>query len=62
MNWYRHPCSSCVHTFFTFVLFTGSVNSLISNGATVAPTKSGSHVIFCLQLLSKTLTCTLHLS
>ena len=26
------------------------------------PTKSGSDVIFCLQVLSKTLTCTLHLS
>ena len=30
--------------------------------ATVVPTKSDSDVIFCLQLLSKTLTCTLHLS
>ena len=29
---------------------------------TVVPTKSDSDVIFCLQLLSKTLTCTLHLS
>ena len=29
---------------------------------TVVPTKSDSSVIFCLQLLSKTLTCTLHLS
>ena len=28
---------------------------------TVAPTKSDSDFIFCLQLLSKTLTCTLHL-
>ena len=30
--------------------------------ATVVPTKNDSDVIFCLQLLSKTLTCTLHLS
>ena len=30
--------------------------------ATVVPTKSDSDVIFCLHLLSKTLTCTLHWS
>ena len=30
--------------------------------AIVVPNKSDSDVIFCLQLLSKTLTCTLHLS
>ena len=30
--------------------------------ATVVPTKSDCDVIFCLQLLSKTLTCILHLS
>ena len=29
---------------------------------TVVPTNSGSDEMFCLQLLSKTLTCTLHLS
>ena len=29
---------------------------------TVGPTKSGSDVIFCLELLSKTQTCTLHFS
>ena len=34
---------------------------LIIHG-TVLPTKSDSDVILCLQLLSKTLTCTLHLS
>ena len=28
----------------------------------VVPTKSDSDVVFCLQLLSKTLTCSLHLS
>ena len=33
-----------------------------SRGTTVLPTKSDSDVIFCLQLLSKTLTRTLHLS
>ena len=31
-------------------------------GTTVLPAKSDSDVIFCLQLLSKILTCTLHLS
>ena len=30
--------------------------------ATIVPTMSDSDVILCLQLLSKTLTCTLHLS
>ena len=29
---------------------------------TVVPTKSDNNVILCLQLLSKTLTCTLHFS
>ena len=29
--------------------------------STVLPAKSDSDVVFCLQLLSKTLTCTLHL-
>ena len=38
----------------------GSVSK--KNVATVVPTKSDSDVILCLQLLSKTLTCTLHLS
>ena len=37
------------------------LNALIA-GITVVPTKSDSDVILCLQLLSKTLTCTLHLS
>ena len=32
------------------------------NTCTVMPTKSDSDVILCLQLLSKTLACTLHLS
>ena len=32
-----------------------------SHPSTVVPTKSDSDVIFCLQLLSKILTCTLHL-
>ena len=31
------------------------------NTCTVVPTKSDSDVIFCLQFLSKTLNCTLHL-
>ena len=34
----------------------------LSSLVTVVPTKSDSDVIFCLKLLSKTLTCTLHLS
>ena len=29
---------------------------------TIVPTKNDSDVVLCLQLLSKTLTCTLHLS
>ena len=33
----------------------------ISMGTTVVPTKSDSDVVFCLQLLSKTSTCTPHL-
>ena len=32
------------------------------NTCTVVPTKSDSDVVFCLHLLSKTLTCTLHFS
>ena len=36
--------------------------TLIGSVAAVVPTKSDSDVIFCLQSLSKTLTCTLHLS
>ena len=32
------------------------------NPITVVPTKRDSDLIFCLQLLNKTLTCTLHLS
>ena len=34
----------------------------ITKDSTVLPVKSDSDVIFCLHLLSKTLTCTLHLS
>ena len=34
----------------------------IKDICTVVPTKSDSGVMFCLQLLSKTLTCTLHLN
>ena len=35
---------------------------IMSTDTTVLPAKSDSDVVFCLQLLSKTLTCTLHLS
>ena len=35
-------------------------NSQFTLYCTVVPTKSGSHVIVCLQLLSETITCTLH--
>ena len=38
------------------------VHSMKSKIATVLPTKSDSNVILCLQLLSKILTCTPHLS
>ena len=34
----------------------------ITVSATVVPTKSDSDVTYCLQLSSKTLTCTIHLS
>ena len=33
----------------------------IYSSSTVLPAKSDSDIVFCLQLLSKTLTCTLHL-
>ena len=49
---------------FVFGTFCGVVlGALLGNKrvGTVVPTKSDSDVIFCLQLLSKTLTCTLHL-
>ena len=48
-----HNNSSCYDSDvqFTFML-----------SFTVVPTKSDSDVMFCLQLLSKTLTCSLHLS
>ena len=36
--------------------------TLANSVITVVPTKSDSDVIFCLQLLGKTLACTLHLS
>ena len=34
----------------------------VVNVATILPAKSDSDVVFCLQLLSKTLTFTIHLS
>ena len=47
------------------ILHSWSYNLYISikrkHSCTVVPTKSDSDVIFCLQLLSKTLTCALHL-
>ena len=44
----------------------GFVSSVYGNGLTmiqptVVPTKSDNDIIFCLQLLIKTITCTLHL-
>ena len=41
--------------------FYGNVSKK-SESLTAVPTKSDSDVLLCLQLLSKTLTCTLHLS
>ena len=38
------------------------IKTIKSYEITVVPTKSGSDVIVCSQLLSKKLTCTLHLS
>ena len=46
----------------SFVIVHNYVIILVNKQITVVPTKSDSDVIFCLQLLSKTLTCTLHLS
>ena len=43
---------------FEYILRRISSNS----SCTVVPTKSDSDVIFCLQLFSRTLTCTFHLS
>ena len=45
----------------TFWLKT-KISGKHQNKPTVVPTKSDSDVILCLQLLSKTLTCTCHLS
>ena len=36
--------------------------TMAGDTCTVLPAKSDSDVVFCLQLLSKTLTCTSHLS
>ena len=50
---YNYPyCDASVYVMFTPATYL----------ATVVPTKSDSDVKLCLQLLSKTLTCTLHLS
>ena len=50
----------------TILPTNGALMQLVPQGkynpATVALTKSDSDVVFCLQFLSKTLTCTLHLS
>ena len=40
----------------------GKSDRFLGTHTTVVPTKSDSDVVFCLQLLSKTLTCTHHLS
>ena len=44
------------------VFFFGEENISLLKSTTVAQAKSDSDVVFCLQLLSKTLFCTLHLS
>ena len=65
---FEHPCSvskrkSCDYPpwvwSWTICSLPSGRNQLIT---TVMPTKSDSDIIFCLQLLSKTLICTLHLS
>ena len=45
-----------------FLFLHDAVLSVIVSFSTVVSAKSDSDVMFCLQLLSKTLTCTLHLS
>ena len=53
----KYRCSLVeVHIFFS------NINKSFYRQATVVPTKSDTQVIFCLQLLSKTITFTLHLS
>ena len=52
-------------TYFYFRVKSSSLQRLgicYNEKRTVLPAKSDSDVVFCLQLFSKTLTCTLHLS
>ena len=51
-----------IHPHLWTVLFIGTKSRINNMHITVVPTKSESDILFCLQLLSKTLTCTLHLS
>ena len=49
-----------MHTFSDFITVQAGFTSFIIS-STVVPTRSDSDVILCLQLLSTTLTCSLHL-
>ena len=55
-------CGLMVNSKFTGLEFSLSYQQFELKRATVVPTKNDSDVILCLQTLSKTLTCTLHLS
>ena len=50
------------HLISTHPPVTSQYGMLSAFSFIVVPTKSDSDVMFCLQLLSNTLTCTLHLS
>ena len=54
-----HSSEAFIQLTFKFQSYNTIENTNVS---TVVPTKSDSDTILCLQLLSKTLTCRLHLS
>ena len=58
----RHTRATARYVFFILAICKCILRTLYECSWTVLPAKSDSDVIFCLQLLSKTLTCTLHLS
>ena len=56
-------CGDCILlSYVAFIILESRRKVSDVSKTTVVPTNSDSDVRFCLQLLSKTLTCTLHLS
>ena len=51
-----------LYVFVVVVVVVVVLQTMRIISSTVVPTKSDADVIFCLQLLSKTFTCTLNLS